>query len=135
MSQSLGKKLQKLTQEYGIAWFVVNQALGWLTYFMIYFVLISSRYDVVEILSQNTWTKGVMEKVGPTAGNMAIAFALNRLGTPVRVILTTYLMKYTATPINAKVNPMLKRLGFPTLAPVLEDFPGVENESDAKKND
>jgi hypothetical protein len=133
--QKLGKKLSNVTAEYGIAWFVVNQALGWITYFLIYAFLSFKGPQVIEYLSQFSFTKSAIDKIGPTGSNMTIAFALNRLGGPFRVVFTTYLMRYTAVPINLFVNPLLEKMGIPSLKPVLEDFPGIENDTSVKNDE
>lgn len=55
--------------------------------------------------------RALTSHLSKSAGNIAIAFALNRIGTPPRIFLTTWLMPYTAPRINALVNPYLRKIG------------------------
>ena len=59
-----------------------------------YLSLVRNRLSKYRILRE------VTGRLSPTTGNLAVAFALNRLGTPIRVFLTTWLMPYTAPFIN-----------------------------------
>lgn len=109
----------------------------------IYLFLLYSTFDLLGYLNQFRIFREVVQ-IGPTAGNALIAFALNRLGTPVRVVLTTYLMPYTAPRINFYANPLLRKIGVtfgygPGVAEPgkphemdVDDFPGVEIISKTK---
>jgi hypothetical protein len=44
---SLAQKLTDLTRKYGVAWVIINQTLGWITYIMIWIVLERTEYDVL----------------------------------------------------------------------------------------
>ncbi|KAI8896486.1 hypothetical protein BC833DRAFT_622072 [Globomyces pollinis-pini] len=128
------QKLKEYGKNYGVAWFVVNQTVGWITYFAIYFFLVFSNINILGYLSQFSYTKSIVDAISPTAGNLAVAFALNRLGTPFRILITTALMPYFGESINDFVNPYLIKWGLFTVPPEKDDdgFPGVEFEG--KKN-
>jgi hypothetical protein len=129
---AIREKLTHLAQQYGIAWFIINQILGWISFIAIFVVLKYSSIDLVEYLQQFPYTSS-LKSVNPTMGNLGISFLVNRLGTPVRVIVTTALMPYCADYINLTVNPLLERFGFPTLYTADHDFPGLEDDDKKTK--
>jgi hypothetical protein len=129
---SIRQKLTQLTQQYGIAWFIVNQILGWISFIAILLVLRYTTFDLVTYLQRFPFTSS-LKSIPPSMGNFAVAFIVNRVGTPVRIVLTTALMPYCADSLNTTVNPLLERFGLPTLYTATHDFPGVEEEDKKTK--
>jgi hypothetical protein len=127
---TLAKKVLVLTRKYGFAWVIVNQTLGWITFFTIVFILSSTSFDISFILSYFN----ISYKVG-LVGNWTLAFMLNRLLTPLRIVLTTLSMPYVSGSINSVVNPIVNRIWPGTaLDPIVEDesFPGIEEADKVK---
>jgi hypothetical protein len=127
---TLAQQVLVLTRKYGFAWVIVNQTLGWLTFFAILFILSSTSFDISFILSyfNSSYEVGLV-------GNWSVAFILNRVLTPLRILLTTLSMPYVSSPINSVVNPIVNRFWPGTaLDPIEEDesFPGIEEADKIK---
>ncbi|KAJ3310349.1 hypothetical protein HDV04_005100 [Boothiomyces sp. JEL0838] len=134
MSKTFVEQVAELSQKYGVAWLIVNQTLGWITYLMIYALLVFTEIDILAFFAQYRFTQKLIANLSPSAGNLALAFAINRLGTPVRLVATTALMPYCAPTINSYVNPFLIRMGLYRPAPVAVDDPDYPGVEEVKKN-
>ncbi|KAJ3306470.1 hypothetical protein HDV03_005080 [Kappamyces sp. JEL0829] len=146
-AETWAQKLAAYTSKYGVAWIVVNQTLGWITFIAIWLALAYTDVDIIGWLSQYKVLRQLTGNLSRGTGNLALAFGLNRLGTIPRIALTTWLMPSTAPMINAVANPWLKRFGVvldhgpgtqepthPVDAQDIDDFPGVEADDDWKRN-
>jgi hypothetical protein len=154
-AETWAQKLSSYTAKYGVAWLVVNQAIGWITFLAILYFLTYTDLDIIGWLNQYKILRQLTGNLGKGASNFGLAFGLNRLGTIPRIALTSYLMPFTAPTINSYANPILRRFGVvfehgpgaeePPTHPDpqdVDDFPGIENDDswklkgyvDTKKN-
>ncbi|KAI9356581.1 hypothetical protein DFJ73DRAFT_823247 [Zopfochytrium polystomum] len=91
--------------KYGPAWIVTVQTLGWITFFIIYIVLATVSIDLGTVARKWT-TNADYIALADAGGTAALAFALNRLLSPLRIVIALAVVPRIADPVNALLRPM-----------------------------
>ena len=102
-------RIQEWAARYGPAWFIAVQTLGWITFFAIYFVLVAYNQDMGSLVRRVTSNEDII-KLAEAGGTFALAFALNRLLAPLRIVVALALLPRIAEPINKVVGPIWNKL-------------------------
>jgi hypothetical protein len=90
--------------KYGPAFFVTTGVLSFLSFWSIYFFLVSSGFNAHKLLlPYKSWLDSFSTRLFPMlehGGPFAVAFVLNRLVAPFRYLFSIALLPYTAPRIN-----------------------------------
>ncbi len=104
-----GTKLTELSVKYGPAWFFVIQVLGTISYWLIFLALISFDLDMNKVALYFKLPTSLASAANTFAGRMAVAFALNRFLSPLRLMLSLFIVPRLADRLNAVLVPFWNR--------------------------
>lgn len=102
-------KLTELPIKYGAAWLISIQVLGTITYFIILALLLVSQVDVSFIVRKLGLTS-VADMSNTLAGRGAVAFVINRLLSPLRLIACFWIVPAVAPWLNPILSKYYEKL-------------------------
>ncbi|KAI8610298.1 hypothetical protein BC830DRAFT_760710 [Chytriomyces sp. MP71] len=108
---NLAQVLENLNERHGPAGIILLQILGWTTFFVIHYSLVSYGVDPAQLARKNQLNGNVIW-VADKAGVVIVSYIINRLLAPFRFALAKALLPFVAPQINSIARPMLRKLGF-----------------------
>ncbi|KAJ3324700.1 hypothetical protein HDU76_013343 [Blyttiomyces sp. JEL0837] len=119
-------QIKNFSLKYGPAWLIVIQALGWITFSilyggflffpepMLYVRNVIKNMGFLNSGGSNTADSADSADLGTGLGQgvevFAVAFALNRFLSPLRILVALYIVPKVADPINGFVRPLWRRI-------------------------